>query len=188
MADEGSDDPSGNQDIDWNALRATVRGTVQAQLGHAEREVIEDLTQEAMVGILRVLRREPARDLTALARVVARNTAIDEIRRRQRDRDRVAGLQTKLAADDGMDGASHDSGQDSPEFLWFLLVEYFRAQNSPCHRLALLYAEKGDWPSVAAALDLSHDVVRKQWSRGTQAFRAALSKDPGPFKEWLDDV
>ena len=188
MADTPPDDVSGNPDIDWNALRATVRRTIQSQLGRADQALIEDLTQEALIGILRVLRREPARDLTSLARAVARNTAIDEIRRRQRERRGLGALKEDSHAGGGSPLPVMDPLAESPEFLWFLLVEYFRSHNAPCHALALLYAEKGDWKSVAAALDLSHDAVRQQWSRCTKAFRAALMKDPGPFKEWLNDV
>jgi RNA polymerase sigma factor (sigma-70 family) len=188
MADSFPDPPPPEPEVDWNAVRRTVRDAIRSQLGRAEPALVEDLTQHALIGVLRALRREPARDLSALARTIARSTAIDEIRRLQRERRGLSAWQSEPSRRETQDHPSDLRLEDQPELLWFLLVEHFRIHNAPCHALAQMYVEQGDWRGAAEALGVSYDAVRKQWSRCSQAFRLAMRRDPGVFEEWLDDV
>lgn len=183
MADSGP--PIREGEIDWDATRSRLRGKIIAQLGKEDASV-EDLTQQALIDILRLVRRDGARNLDGLVQVVARSTAIDEIRRRQRTRARHPSWESSLDLIEAMPNPGTDHWTDSAELLWFLLLEFFREHQAPCHDLARMYAELGTWDRAAESLGQSCDATRQQWSRCVKSFRRAIEKDPGPFKDWLD--
>lgn len=182
MADHPS--PGAEPTIDWVQARALLRSRIARQLGTAHDPQIDDLTQEALIDLLRVVRRDGFRSLDGLATVIARSVVASEIRRRQRYRARFGDWQAHLDDVVELPGASRGEWDDPQQTLWFLLVEYFRSRHAPCLRLAELYATHGDWKQVAQALGRSHDAIRQQWSRCSRAFRDALRRDPGSFQDW----
>jgi DNA-directed RNA polymerase specialized sigma24 family protein len=187
MADPETPDPKREHHIDWDQTRRQIRDRIQAQVGQDD-PAIDDLTQQALIELLRVVRRDGASRLPGLIAVVARTTAIDEIRRRRRSRARSFDWKSSLDRIEGLPDPGENSWSDSAELLWFLLLEFMRERQAPCHDLALRYAEKGDWKTVAEESGKGYDAIRQQWSRCVRAFRKALRRDPGPFKDWLDDA
>ena len=185
MTDPEVPDSISDQPIDWNATRTRLRERITFQLGREDTS-LEDLTQQAVITILRLSRRQEIRNLDGLIQVVARDTAIDEIRRRQRARARHDDWESSWRQIESLPDPSRHPWDGAEELLWFLLLEYLRQHQAPCHALAVRYAELGDWRKVAAEAGRSYVAVRQQWARCGKAFRAALKKDPGPFKEWVD--
>ena len=184
MTESGNPGRVRELDIDWARARSELRSRIQTRLGSGSESEIEDLTQQALVDVLRMVRKQGLRDLQAVIVIVARSTAVDEIRRRVRWRARFEELDPgpREAREPGDPGHDHD---DDLELLWFLLLESLRSRHAPCHALAVSFAKRGNWRSVGEALGLSHAAVRQQWSRCLRAFREALRKDPGPFREWI---
>lgn len=178
--------PTTELDVDWHSVRRTIRGTIRGQLGSVEPVLIEDLTQQALIGVLRALRRETVRNVDSLASTIARATAIDEVRRLQRERRRMTEYE-HVAPRAGEGRRSGSRFVHQLDLLWFLLCDYLRTQQASCQSLAELYAERGDWRLVAQTLGSTHDAIRKQWSRCTRALRAALAREPEAFEEWLGD-
>ena len=177
--------PRHEHEIDWNRTRASLRVRIRAQLGRCEETELEDLAHEGLVVILRLARREGARNLDRLVSIVARNVAINEIRRRVRRRARVADWDQSLDQILRLPASDFSEWDDSLRELWFLVLEFFRVRKSSCYSLAAAYAELGDWKAVGEKRGLQHDAVRQQWSRCARLFRDELRRDPGPFRDWL---
>ena len=68
MADPSS--PKSEPEIDWNRARVMLRARISSLLGRSD-PVTEDLTQEALVDLLRVVRREGWRGSDGLLTVIA---------------------------------------------------------------------------------------------------------------------
>lgn len=177
MATDASRPPP-EQLVDWEDARRRLRAAIRVQLGRVDPDDLDDLASEALIHLLRVLRRDGAvRNLPGLVKVVARSTAIDEIRRRRR-----ASLRRGLPVEGDAEPAQPDPDDwdDRVQTDWFLMLEFFAGHRAPCRALARAYAELGDWKAVAASVGSSHDAVRQQWSRCRRAYLAALRRGGGP--------
>ena len=165
--------------IDWRDARRRMKGVIQHHLDRVSAEDLEDLASQALVDLLRAHRADgPIRNLSGLIQVIGRTTAIDEIRRRKRERARGP-LQTLDPTK--LPELPADEWDDRFETLWFLMLEFFRVHKSSCRDLALSYAELGDWNAVANAQGRGCDAVRKQWSRCTTLFRDELKRNSADF-------
>ena len=187
MGDSPADRPQHERDIDWGSASAQLRTRIRERLGRCDDATLQDLTQEALIHLVREVRHNGARSLTGLIVVIARSTAVNEIRRRKRRRARFADWEELVETVENLPEPERFEDFEEWELIWFLLLEYFRRRRAPCHALAVAFAEKGDWKAVAESVGQSHDAIRQQWSRCTRAFRDALRRDPGPFAEWLKD-
>ena len=182
----GDSPPTAPQDIsiDWVHVRTLMRERIGAQLGMCDPGVLDDLTQEGVIQFLRLTRRETPRNLGGVVTVVAKTVAIDEIRRRQRQRLRFVDWEKSQAEIEHASSPLTDAADT--DTLWFLMMEYFRGRKAPCAELASCYAEHGNWRSVADAVGRGYEAVRQQWARCTKAFRDDLRRHPGPFQDWTD--
>jgi DNA-directed RNA polymerase specialized sigma24 family protein len=161
-----------------------MRERIGAQLGTSDPALLDDLTQEGIIQLLRLARREATRNLGGVVTVVARSVAIDEIRRRQRQRVRFQDWENVRGEVERSQSPLTDAGDS--ETLWFLLLEFFRSRKAPCLQLARAYAEQGNWRDVALAVGRGYEAVRQQWARCTKTFRSELRRHPGPFQDWTD--
>jgi RNA polymerase sigma factor (sigma-70 family) len=175
--------PPVEQDIHWDRARDFVRRRLSFELPAPAHGLLDDLTQECLVRLLRVVRRERVDNLEALLTVLARRTAVDALRRRSRWRALITEDETAiaLAADPH---ARADEPGDPLERLRFVVVEYFVAHDARCRELAVAYFAGRDWKAVAVASGRSHDLIRKQWSRCLELLRAAARDERGPLFEW----
>jgi DNA-directed RNA polymerase specialized sigma24 family protein len=171
--------------IDWEDARRHLRAAIRLTLGRVAPEDLEDLVGEALIQVLRAVRTQEVHSLSGLIAVIGRTTAIDEIRRRQRETGRRLDWEQHLERIVQLPTSSPDA-DDRVQMLWFLMLEYFRTRRAPCGSFALRYAELGDWKAVAEALGMSHDAVRQQWSRCARAFRSELQRNPGAFADWFE--
>ncbi len=172
--------------FDWEEARRFLRERIAAQLRPLDGAALDDLTQEALVRLLRAVRRQEATNPNGLMYEVARRTCIDLIRRRRRWAQIVRPMRDSdaPAAPGPFDGAGLG---DPVERIRFTVLEYFRVHDAPCREAAENYFAGMDWQSVAARLGKSHAAIRKQWSRCVQRLREAARKNPGWFAEWLDE-
>lgn len=171
------------RDIHWDRAREFIRRRLSFELHGPSRELLDDLTQECLVRLLRVVRRERVENLEALLTLLARRTAIDGVRRRTRWRALVTGDDAALAEVPDPAARVEEPG-DPLERLRFVVVEYFTARDARCRELAVAYFAGDDWKAVARATGRSHDVIRKQWSRCLESLRAAARDERGPLFEW----
>jgi DNA-directed RNA polymerase specialized sigma24 family protein len=167
--------PHSHEPLEWARVQTTIRRQVARRLGDCDAATLDDLTQEGLILLLRLSRREPLRNPTGAALTVATRVAVDEIRRRCRRRARdVAWVAAHLDVAGPPDGAA-----DEAALRWSALVDLLRVHHPAGHALAQAYIEHGDWRSVALALGRGHDAVRQQWARCMARCRAAVQKDPG---------
>lgn len=177
--------PLPDTEIDWTTARALMRERIAAQMGSCEPDELEDLTQEGLIQLHRLARRETPRNLGGVITVVARSVAIDEIRRRQRRRRRFA--EWDSAREQAEQAPSPPDQGGETELLWFLMLEFFRRHKAACLTLAQVYSEHGNWRNVAENVGRGYEAVRQQWARCTRVFREALRRNPGPFQDWMDE-
>ena len=175
---------AGVSDVDWETARSFLRRQLAKALDRVEPAVIEDLTQEAAIRLLRAVRREGARNLEALMTTVARRTRIDFIRHRRCWSAVLTPLDETVAdvpdpARSGLDGAG-----DPLERLEFMVLEFFRSCSAPCLQLAEFYFSEQDWRSVSNRVGLGYEAVRKQWSRCVEKLRAHARLSEGFLAAW----
>lgn len=175
--------------VDWQDARLRLRGFLGQALGGVSHADLDDLTQEAAVGFLRSLRREPAQSPLALMATIARRTAINFIRRRRR-----WALIVQPAMDlvhDCPDPRTHvaDDLGDPETRVRFVVLGFFREQKLSCVELAEAFFEGLAWPEVARSMGIAHDSVRKRWERCVAALRAAVKTDQqmAMLSEWAKD-
>ena len=179
--------PRREREIDWNRARSLLRARIRSQLGRCDETQLEDLAHEGLIILLRLARRDGVRNLDGLIVNVARNVAINEIRRLKRRRSRLADWDQSLEQILKLPDSSLHEWDDSLRELWFLVLEFFRMNKAACHTLAMTYAELGDWKAAAERLGLEHDAIRQQWSRCARLFRDELRRDPGRFRDWMGE-
>jgi DNA-directed RNA polymerase specialized sigma24 family protein len=169
-------------EIPWEEAGAFVRRRLRIELPASSQGQVDDLAQESLVKLLRVVRREPVNNLEALMTEIARRTAIDWLRRRTR----WSALVTDAPlADEVADPEARVDGVGDPvERLHFVVLEFFDAREARCRDLAVAYFAERDWGAVAVSQGRSHEAVRKQWSRCLELLRAAARSDPGWLMDW----
>lgn len=173
--------------IDWEAARTRTMARIRAELPGWGRERIEDLAHEALIQLLRVVRREGIRNLDGLLGQVAKTTVIDAIRREQRRRARFSEVGEDLPEVPAPPVGPDDELADPLERLRFVVLEHFRRHDTACGGLALAFFSDEDWKTVAEGLGRTYDAVRQQWSRCVRALRAALASEAGPLFDWITE-
>jgi len=171
--------------IDWADAGRFLRACLGARDPSLQAADLDDLTQEALIRLVRAVRRGEVANLNALMYELARCTDIDFIRRWNRWR-KVFGPMPEgeiaVAAPPSPDGSALG---DPIERFRFIALEFFHATNAPCRELAEFYFRGLDWQSVAARLGRSHEAVRKQWSRCVQRLKAVAPSNVGWLAIWL---
>jgi len=160
-------------EIHWDEAADFVRRRLRLVLRAAPADTIDDLVQESLVRLLRVVRREPVENVEALMTEIARRTAVDWLRRRTRWNALIDPASPPGDLADRV--AAPVEGGDPLERLRFVVVEFFAVGESGCRELA-----------VAHARGRSHDAVRKQWSRCLRLLREAAREERSPLMEWMD--
>lgn len=172
--------------LDWDRLRALIRQRVRVQLYRAQPSDLDEITQRALVRVLRVLRCTQARNPEGLATWAADLAVKDWLRSNRRWHLRHTGLPSgDIQSPDRAPGAG--SFGDPLERLRFVVLEYFRSREAACAELAEPFFASCDWEQVARATGRSHDAVRKQWSRCIARLRLELSADLAPLFEVFRD-
>jgi DNA-directed RNA polymerase specialized sigma24 family protein len=170
-------------EIQWDEASAFLRRRLGYEVPASSRGQIDDLVQECLVRLLRVVRREPVENLEALMTEIARRTAIDCMRRRTRWKAIVEPEGPGFAELPDPRARADEIG-DPVERLHFVVLEFFTIREAPCRDLAAAFFTEQDWKAVAAARGRSHDAVRKQWSRCLGILRDAAREDPALLMEW----
>ncbi len=155
---------------DWPEAARFLRARLRRLLPGCQAVDIEDLTQEALIDLVRTSRHERIRNLDALLNTLARRKAIDLVRRR----DRWSALVRPLSDGDDDDSPARWRGTDPAERLAFVVLQFFARERSSCEPLARAFLAGHDWVQVGAALHLEGAAVRKQWSRCVAHLRRTL--------------
>jgi RNA polymerase sigma factor (sigma-70 family) len=164
--------------IDWHAARRFMRNCLRENMGTSDPADLDDLVQEALIRLLRAVRKEPVREVEALMRTIARRTAIDLIRRRRRWKSVRQQLDQTEAGSPLVAPALLTDAADPLDRIRFVVLEFFGGSESSCSKLAQAYFEAKKWEAVATHLQESVVVVRKRWSRCLAQLRERAMQDP----------
>lgn len=162
---------------DWADVRAFVRRRVRHTAPSLGDDDVDEVTQEALVRLLRAVERTPIRNAEALMNEVARRTAIDHLRSRTR-------WSRLLSPWDGVGPPEDTLPVQAPvgdpiERLRFVVLEFFVANEAPCAELARQHFAGWRWDEIAERTQRSAAAVRKQWSRCMQVLRERFAAGPG---------
>jgi DNA-directed RNA polymerase specialized sigma24 family protein len=171
--------------LDWQALRAYALQRIRGRLRFAPAETLEDLAQEVMVVIFRLSQREPLLNPEAMATTLVHRVCVDHVRRMRGPSGRLDPLPD---SDAPLELPAPDPSQDVPadmlELFRFVVLEYFRAHDVPCHTLAADFFAEQSWSTVAQRIGLKHNTVIKRWSRCMEQVRELAQSQRGPVWEW----
>src|SRR5258705_6621502 len=165
--------------IDWAAATRTMRRMIAARTYQCDAATIDDLTQEALVRLARVARKEEIRELEAMMHHVARLTVLDHITRMRRRRPQVE-LDDAVGLDDGATRAA------AMVRAVATLLRFFEQEGlARCAELARAFLAGVDWAEVAATRTRTPEAVRKEWSRCAAAARQAIGSAGGLLSGWM---
>lgn len=170
---------------DWVALRAYALLRIRGRLRFAPAETLEDLAQEVMVTLFRLSQREALLNPEALATTLVHRVCVDHVRRMHGPTGRLDPLPD---GDTPLELPARDPSQEVPadmlEMFRFVVLEYFRTHDAPCHQLAADFFAEQSWSVVARRLGLKHNTVIKRWSRCMEQVRELARSQRGPVWEW----
>ena len=157
---------------DWKACGDRLRTKFRFRVRFEDPTLIEDLTQEALVRILRASRATQIENIEAFENTVASRVWTDHVRRRSTWNRVFAAVDEvpEMVAPEEVP-AGPDQGNPLARFQ-FLVLEFFQSRSGGCIPLIQEYVrlERPSWKLVAENLGQSYPAVRKRWER----CRAAL--------------
>jgi RNA polymerase sigma factor (sigma-70 family) len=174
----------GSASVDWNAAREFLHRQLSIALDRVDPAEIQDLTQEALIGLVGAVRREPPRNLEALMTTIARRTGIDYIRRRRTWSRVMTPMEESHAERPDPRAADPETMGDPKERLAFIVLEFFRVQSAPCYELAEYRFAGVDWKDVGEKTHRSHAAIRKQWERCVAMLRKCAGESDDPLSRW----
>ena len=161
--------------VDWEAIRSLVRQRMAFHLRGWDAADIEDAVQDALLRFVRMVERDGSpRHATGAARVIARRTAIDQIRARTRSLRRTSRDVDLLLHLKQEERAEWDDLLEEVRWKAFQVLEYFRAQQAPCLELALARARGLELKQLAAETNQSHAALLQRWSRCMKRLNDAI--------------
>ena len=171
--------------VDWKHVRQLVLQRIRGRLRFSSAESIEDLAQEVLVRMFRLSQREPLENPEALATTMVHRICVDHVRRMRGPTGRLDPLPEadgplELPAPD----PEHEVSVDMLEMFRFVVIEHFRANDVPCHALAVDFFAELNWSAVSERLGLKHNTVIKRWSRCMEQMRQLASSQSGPLWDW----
>ena len=178
-------EPVAETEIDWERCRRFLRDTIRRRVHGVRTDMLEDLTQEALIRTLRAVRTSPADNLDALMTSIAGRTGIDYIRRLKILR-LLYGVELGDDIVEGLAAPREAPIGDSLERFRFIVTEFFVAVGSPCRELVAMFFDEINWQQAAERLGRNRNQVAQQWKRCVDRLRLWVRMNPGSFAEWTE--
>lgn len=159
----------------WKATREQLYRRLRRKLRWEDRDVIEDLTQEALIRFLRCGRKQEVRHREGLLTRICERVAADFIRRRTRRRREVE-LGFERAERLPSDRAFHPEAGDPVERLCFLVLSHLEAEDPSGHRMVEAYLSGTSWVTLAEDTGTSYSAIRQRWSRCIRRLRSGFAR------------
>jgi RNA polymerase sigma factor (sigma-70 family) len=156
--------------------------------GRVSLEDIEDMASDAVVRLMRAVRRGGIESLKAMQVTIAKRTAIDRLRKKGwtlpaggdfADPDAVVNL---AAPSEELDEST------SRIDIEFYLRELFELLPAGCRQLFEHWIETLNLKVVAQRLGITHVAVRKRRERCQDRAREILAADTGPLGAWAREL
>jgi DNA-directed RNA polymerase specialized sigma24 family protein len=175
--------------IDWNAVRAPILRRMAYHLRGWDQAEIEDAVQDVAYKLVCFLRRSgmPTR-LDGLLTVIARRTAVERIR--ARDRARRAALRASHEMPEASPDGSYrlELAEVEEDVAWkaFQVLEFFRLKHAKCVELAEVRANGKDFKRLALLTNQSHRALLQRWSRCMKRLKAAIGRGELAWTWWSE--
>jgi DNA-directed RNA polymerase specialized sigma24 family protein len=176
--------PGTDPEIRWDEARRFLRGRLAYRVRGIPADELEDLTQEALIRLLRVVRREGVRNLEALMNHIVELTRNDFLKRKMRRQSREQPLDdlAHVVSDPAGDAASHlEAIEQDPSRLAFLVLEFVRRVRPGALSLCESKMRGRSLEETAREQGRTPAAVRKEWSRVAQQFRDYWAAHPEEF-------
>ncbi len=160
-------------EIDWAWARRFIRDVVARTLRGRDPAEIEDVTQQALIGVYRSMDTQAIENHEAFMTTVAKRQALSFLRH-----SKVVSKYTSPLTEHESATASARPANDLDAIAWvrFLVAEAL-GRGTECHRLAEAYFAKRTWKDVATELDSTHAALRQRWSRCLSTLRTRIDRD-----------
>ena len=169
--------------IDWARAERTIRSSVARRLSGRPHDVVEEVSSDAQIRLLKLSRREAIRDQDATARQCANYAVGDFLRSVYRDR-LVSGTDApESEADEGDSTEGLGFFKERIEQITLMFFEEKRrvAQakktSADCLDLAIAFFESRTWREVADGFGTSYLAIRQRWSRCVRELAGALQSE-----------
>lgn len=169
--------------VDWNEARALMKRVIAANLSRErlDRCGHDDLTQRALVGLMRAVARGGIRSLEALAVTIAKRAAIECMRRPDPTVPLPEGA-SELPA------PAQDDGELRPEEAQLYMGEIMLAIGEECRKLFDLWCETLNMRIVAERLGVTHATARQRKVRCEDKALKICLADNGPLGQWARET
>lgn len=164
-------------EIDWVRCRAFMERAARHYLGPIRpQEDVEDCAQNALVGLIRYLRKNPAENLEALMNQFARARAMDLLRKTLPREKRTESLDSNpiehpAEPEDVLNEDMHDR-------RLFAINEWLVVNAPRCHRIWVQIRSGLNLKDIAEAVASQHATIRQRWKRCKDSLRVAMGDDP----------
>lgn len=164
--------------FDCEEASGRLKRVIASKARGISREDLEDCAGEALVRLVRALRRERPRSLEALQVTIAKRVAFDWIRDQKHRR-------LHVREDNILDNVpSRDLSNETRHMFW-LVREYFCQAAVDCVPLLDARLQGYEWEEVARDVQKTSVGVRQQWTRCCEKARSALMAEGGMIARWL---
>lgn len=164
----------GLQQIEWSTASRSMRRMIAARLFRPEPSVVDDLTQEALIRLMRIARTQDVRNVEATMRHVVYWTVGDHLRRHTND----------ASLDDVGEHADGDPAWAMQRAASTVLRFFESIGRGECSDRTRDLLAGLTWNDVAERDARSADAVRQEWSRCAKQFRAAYPSSAPLFAMW----
>ena len=163
--------------IDWAALRASASRLVRMRMRGFSAEDIEDAAGIVSDRYLQFVRRQGRPDSPeGLLADLCRKVAANAVRRRQRERERLAGPPPEWA---GGTSPEDDEAEvlQAYQTIVFMVREYFALRRAQCTPIAEAKAAGEPLKTFAERTQQSYEKVRQDWSRCVKLIHQAMRRN-----------
>lgn len=167
--------------VDWQGARALMKRVIAANVRRAGPDEIEDLVQDASVGLMRAVLRGSVENLEAMTVVIAKRAAINWMRRLQWTRPLGEDERDLSAPEPEREWLSADEAQ-------FYVRQILHLLGDTCRELFELWLETLNLHEVAKRLGLRHAAVRQRRVRCNEQVRRVCLADEGPLGQWAREA
>ncbi|MBK6735568.1 MAG: sigma-70 family RNA polymerase sigma factor [bacterium] len=169
---------------DWDQARGFLSRRLSRKLFRADQATLDDLTQEALVRLVRAARRETVLNFEGLMETIAERTLVDYLRSRRAWQKDPTIDPNEYPEHPGLAALPADDLTPSLERFQFAVLEFFQEHSSGCLDLAHHYFLERNWLEVARKQERPHTAIRQQWSRCVALLRKSAGKGAGWSWEW----
>ncbi len=177
--------PLREEDIDWGDARERMRRVVRAQMTARPDHVVDDVTSDGLVRLIRLVRARPVDHLQGAIEKCGDFAVRDFVRAWLRKRAAEGKLTLHSEGGAAVPGGVREEVHDPFTRMEFVTRAILAERQSRCVELLDAYVAHQDWALVAQTLGRAATAVRKQWQRCREVVEATVRASGSTLFEWI---